>query len=74
MVLEWPERSPWAVVVGAGGLAEAIIEKLIRMKFKVVVCCRRSRRRAGTRRVAVARDANAIRRTRTGALAWPSVV
>ncbi len=48
MVLEWPERAPWAVVVGAGGLAQAIIEKLILLKFKVVICCRRSGRRAGT--------------------------
>ena len=50
MVLDKVDRAYWAVVVGAGGLAEAIIERLVLMKFKVVILCRRSGR--GVRRAA----------------------
>ncbi len=42
MVLDQVDRAYWACVVGAGGLAEAIIERLVVLKFKVVICCRRS--------------------------------
>jgi shikimate 5-dehydrogenase len=35
------DRPYWGVVIGAGGLAGAIVANLIKMRFKVVVCSRR---------------------------------
>ena len=36
-----PGRACWAVVVGSGGLAEAICRQLVSMHVKIILCARR---------------------------------
>jgi shikimate 5-dehydrogenase len=41
MVISDPPRAYWAVVVGNGGLAQAIVRKLLKLNFRIVICGRR---------------------------------
>ena len=44
MVISDPPRAYWAVVVGTGGLADAICRKLVKLNFRIVICGRRCAR------------------------------